>query len=77
MVLTFDYTVTLMLTMTDYYYYICCCYSDEIRGMIPQELLHANDMLNSVDGYSRSAPQLQGLSEGWLAFPKIVSIIYH
>ena len=49
------------------------CFSDEIRGMIPQELLHANDMLNSVDGYSQPAPQLQGVSEDWLAFPKIVS----
>ena len=43
--------------------------------MIPQELLHANDMLNSVDGYSQPAPQLQGVSEDWLSFPKIVSIL--
>ena len=49
------------------------CFSNEIRGMIPQELLHANDMLNSVDGYSQPTPQLQGVSEDWLAFPKIVS----
>ena len=53
------------------------CFSDEIRGMIPQELLHANDMLNSVDGYSQPAPQPQGVSEDWLAFPKIVSIQLH
>ena len=42
--------------------------------MIPQELLHANDMLNSVDGYSQSTPQLQGVNEHWLAFPKMVGI---
>ncbi len=48
-------------------------FSEEIRSMIPQELLHANDMLNSVDGCAQSTPTLQGVSERWLAYPKLVS----
>ncbi len=50
--------------------FFCC--SDEIRAMIPSELLHANDMLNSVDGGNQSQPELFGIKDKWLAFPKLV-----
>ncbi len=40
--------------------------------MVPQELLHANDMLNSVDGVAQASPALHGVAEDWLAYPKLV-----
>ena len=46
----------------------------DIRAMIPQDLLRANDMLNSVEAQQNSQPRLQGLKEDWLAFPKQVHI---
>lgn len=47
--------------------------SDEIRSMIPKDLLGVNDMMNSVGaGGNRTEPTLKGLDPDWLAFPKMV-----
>ena len=46
--------------------------SDEIRKMIPKEVRQATDMLNTVDGATSKQPDLNGLDETWLAYPKIV-----
>ncbi len=51
----------------------CDLNSPEIRAMIPLELIHATDMLNSVDGHDSSQPKLEGVSEKWLQDPRLVS----
>lgn len=46
--------------------------TEEIRDMIPKEVRQATDMLNSVDGATSKQPDLYGLDESWLAYPKLV-----
>ena len=43
--------------------------------MIPEDLLRANDMLNSVDGKLTWQPDLQGVDESVIAFSNIVSAL--
>ena len=46
----------------------------EIRSMIPEELVHANDMLNSVNGHSSSSqPELYVKDKKWIEYPHLVS----
>ena len=47
--------------------------AETIRSMIPNELLNATDMLNSVNGATSGEPDLYGVDPKWLAYCDRVS----